>query len=305
MLEFADLEISVLKELPAGRGTIETFVVDSGNEAYVNRMWKRVREEIDAGRNVFVVAPRIHKDELEGKLTDEDEVEDESIPIAYELFKKLTAVGLEEGLDAKSQSVENMVEQLQKCPELRDIKTGILHGQLSSDEKELVMRDFVNLKTPLLVSTTVVEVGIDVPNASTMVIMDADKFGMSTLHQLRGRIGRGKYPSICFLVSSAGGSTEVGSERIQTIAKTLDGFKISQKDLEIRGEGDIIGARQSGVRSGLKLLKILEDHEIIAAAHEEAQKTLNEDPELKQHLGLKAAVEKEITEMEKHFIEKS
>ncbi|GHT82945.1 hypothetical protein FACS1894125_6130 [Actinomycetota bacterium] len=190
-------------------------------------------------------------------------------------------------------------------PELAGVNIDVLHGQMKAVDKDKVMRDFVDFKTQLLISTTVIEVGIDIPNASTMVIMDADKFGMSTLHQLRGRIGRGKHKSICFLVTSSGGSSETGLERIKTIAKTLDGFKISQKDLEIRGEGDILGAKQSGVRSSLKLLKVIQDGDIIEQAVAAANKVLRKDPDLLQHPGLKAAVEKELSDYNKEFIERS
>ncbi|MDR1861780.1 MAG: ATP-dependent DNA helicase RecG [Candidatus Ancillula sp.] len=310
MLSFADLEISVLKEMPGGRGEIQTFVIDSKSDVLVKRMWERVREEIDSGRNVFVVVPRIHKSSeegLEGKTlnNEEDEVDEEEYELVAQLFQKLTSQGLSEPLEETSESVESVAAMVKSNVALKGVDFGILHGEMSSEEKELAMRDFVDFKTPLLISTTVVEVGIDVPNATTMVIMDADKFGMSTLHQLRGRIGRGEHQSICFLVTSSGAVTDLGAERIKTIEKTLDGFKIAQQDLKLRGEGDIIGSKQSGTKSSLKLLQILGDQEVIVEAHDEAVKTLKSDPTLEKHPGLKAAVEKELSEMAKEYIEKS
>jgi ATP-dependent DNA helicase RecG len=313
MLMFSDLQISTLKEMPSGRGTIETHIVEVSDKRLVARMWGRVREEIDRGRNAFVIVPRIHRNEMQNEGGNVEEITDEldgesklvSPLISNNLFGKLVDAGLEEVLDDSTESIEQLKEELSDHRELQGVKLGVLHGELSSDEKDFAMREFVQRDAPLLISTTVVEVGIDVPNASVMVIMDANKFGMASLHQLRGRIGRGQHPSICFLVTSKAPMTEVGAQRIATISKYSDGFKISARDLELRREGNILGTEQSGGKSSLKLLRILEDQEIIQKAHEQAVATYESDPQLSNHIGLQLAIEREVTDQEKRLIAKS
>lgn len=341
MFLFADLQVSVLDEMPLGRGEVQTHIVSAQDKRLVTRMWQRVREEIDAGRNVFVIAPRIddvqydevleevygeaYGDVPEGSPPDYAEPEaemraedaamlssasggegaDEIEQLPQSIFEKLLSAGLEETLGKHAQSVQRLSNDLAENPALKGVRVGILHGRLTSEEKELAMCDFEAMKTPLLIATSVVEVGIDIPNAACTVITDADKFGMASLHQLRGRIGRGSEASICFLLTSEDGVSADGGQRIKTIAKYQDGFKIAKADLSIRKEGDIMGKFQSGSHSSLKLLRVIEDQDIITQAMELATQTLKQDPELKRHPGLDFAVARELTEQAKDFLSKS
>lgn len=243
---FGDLEVSTLSELPAGRQDITTHVVEVSNQALVSRMWQRVAEEISAGRQAFVVCPKI-----DGRISEEgevEEIEDEITPAAaVEVF-----------------------ESLKRNPALAGINIGLMHGRLSSEEKAEVMTAFAGNEIQLLVSTTVIEVGVNVPNASAMVILDAEHFGISQLHQLRGRVGRGVHPGICFLTTAAEPQS-ISMERLKAVASTTDGFKLSELDLELRGEGDVLGTVQSGGRSQLKLLRVIKDADLIAKAREIAE----------------------------------
>ena len=241
---FGDLDISTLTELPAGRQEIETFVVPVGQPALVSRVWARVSEELAAGRQAFVVCPRIVGSEYDGSI----EGESETPPAA----------------------AEEVFQSLRRNPSLAGRSIGLLHGQLPSEEKSSVMEAFSAGELDVLVSTTVIEVGVNVPNATAMVILDADRFGISQLHQLRGRVGRGTHKGICLLVSSAEAGT-LASQRLEALAGTLDGFKLSELDLELRGEGDVLGDNQSGRRSQLKLLKVTKDAELIKQARDIAQ----------------------------------
>ena len=238
---FGDLEISTLAELPKGRQPISTHVVELAKPALVARVWQRVAEEVKAGRQAFVVCPRI-----DGELVEEDfePSEDE-----------------EEQGPAPAAAVE-VVEALKLNPALAGLNIGLMHGRQSLEEKTAVMKAFTAGEVQVLVSTTVIEVGVNVPNATAMVILDADRFGISQLHQLRGRVGRGAHPGVCLMVSAS----EPGSlamERLNAVASTVDGFKLSELDLEIRGEGDVLGNLQSGGKSQLKLLRVIKDAELI------------------------------------------
>jgi ATP-dependent DNA helicase RecG len=241
---FGDLEVSTLTELPAGRQEISTFVVEVSNAALVSRMWQRVSEEIASGRQAFVVCPRIDgKDSEESSNLQEND--DEIVPAsAVEVF-----------------------ESLKRNASLAGFSIGLMHGKLSSEEKAEVMTAFSANEIQVLVSTTVIEVGVNVPNASAMVILDAEHFGISQLHQLRGRVGRGAHSGICFLTTAASQGS-VSLERLKAVAGTTDGFKLSELDLEIRGEGDVLGNVQSGGRSQLKLLRVIRDADLIAKARE-------------------------------------
>jgi len=241
---FGDLEVSTLSELPAGRQEISTFVVEVSNSALVSRMWQRVSEELASGRQAFVVCPRI-----DGKDSEEssnlEESDEEIVPAsAVEIF-----------------------ESLKRNASLAGFSIGLMHGKLSSEEKAEVMTAFSANEIQVLVSTTVIEVGVNVPNASAMVILDAEHFGISQLHQLRGRVGRGAHSGICFLTTAASQGS-VSLERLRAVAGTTDGFKLSELDLEIRGEGDVLGNVQSGGRSQLKLLRVIRDADLIAKARE-------------------------------------
>jgi ATP-dependent DNA helicase RecG len=244
MTIFGDLETSTLAELPAGRPDVSTVVVDAGlRPAWVDRAWQRVREEVASGRQVFIVAPRIGGTRAtEGKGVVE------------------LAAELREGA-------------------LAGLAVGVLHGQLATDVKEQVMADFASGRTDVLVATTVIEVGVDVPNATMMVVWDADRFGISQLHQLRGRIGRGTEPGVCLLVTTAPAG-EPARARLEAVAATRDGFELAELDLEQRREGDVLGATQAGSRSSLRLLRVTEHAEVISQARELAAECVARDPDL-------------------------
>ncbi len=255
---FGDLEVSTLKELPQGRKPIETFVVPLENSALVSRVWQRVAEEVAKGRQAFVVCPRI-----DGKEYEEN----------FEESAKATPAA----------AATEVFESLRKNPALAGLSIALMHGRLSSDEKQTIMTSFAAGEINILVSTTVIEVGVNVPNATTMVVLDADRFGISQLHQLRGRVGRGNHSGICLLVSaSAEGS--LASQRLSALAQTNDGFKLSELDLELRGEGDVLGENQAGARSQLRLLKVTRDGELIEKARLLAKEILQAElPAQLQH----------------------
>ena len=244
MTVFGDLEVSTITELPLGRAEISTTVVDQvARSAWVDRAWQRVAEEVAQGRQAFVITPRI---------TAKD--------------------------DAVGASVEEMYAKLSSGP-LSAVRVAMLHGRLPADEKSDVMRRFAAGDLDVLVATTVVEVGVDVPNATMMVVCDAESFGISQLHQLRGRIGRGSHPGVCLLITSA----EVGTnarERLDAVAATRDGFVLSEVDLQQRREGDVLGSSQSGGRSSLRLLRVLEHADEIALARRLAEQVVERDPGL-------------------------
>ncbi|SCX09393.1 ATP-dependent DNA helicase RecG [Candidatus Aquiluna sp. UB-MaderosW2red] len=257
---FGDLEISTLTELPKGRQAITTHVVTLAQPALVSRVWQRVAEEVALGRQAFVVCPRI-----EGKVAEETEIDPEE------------SLDLEDSLELEDSvapaAAAEVFEALKVNPALAGLALGLLHGRLDSDQKSAVMQAFLANETNVLVATTIIEVGVNVPNATAMVILDADRFGISQLHQLRGRIGRGADASICFLVTNA----EAGSlamERLDAVAATTDGFKLSEVDLELRGEGDVLGDIQSGGRSQLKLLRVIKDADLISEARKLAVELL-------------------------------
>lgn len=233
---FGDLDVSTLKELPKGRKPIETFVVPVENSALVSRVWQRVAEEVAKGRQAFVVCPRIDGKEYEDNLQDVGKV---PAAAATEVFAAL-----------------------KKNPALSGLRLGLMHGRLSQDDKQRVMASFSAGEIDVLVATTVIEVGVNIPNATTMVVLDADRFGISQLHQLRGRVGRGSETGICLLIS-AGEDGSLASQRLSALASTTDGFKLSELDLELRGEGDVLGENQAGTKSQLRLLKVTKDAELL------------------------------------------
>ena len=274
MTVFGDLETSVLAELPAGRAPIQTNVVPLAEQpSWVSRVWQRVREEVEKGHQVYVVCPRISGDTHEEGEIDQVELDDEGNEIPPK--RSLAAV-------------EDVHAELVAGP-LAGLRVAMLHGRLHPDEKDRTMRAFAAADIDVLVSTTVIEVGVDVHNATAMVLLDADRFGVSQLHQLRGRVGRGGLPGLCLLVSHA----ELGSparDRLDAVASTTDGFELSRVDLEQRREGDVLGASQSGFRSGLITLRVLRDEKTIVRAREAAEALLSEDPGLAQAPDLAAAV---------------
>jgi ATP-dependent DNA helicase RecG len=238
-----------------------------------------MREEISKGHQAYVVVPRINGDEFEAAgMTDLDR----------HIAKMLDEGNGEErgGTKKLLSSVEDLAPKLATGP-LKGIKIAVLHGRLSSEEKDDTMKAFNSGEIDVLVATTVIEVGVDVPNATLMVIMDSDRFGVSQLHQLRGRVGRGSAAGLCLLVTDV--TDESGAmARLRAVAGTLDGFELSRIDLEQRSEGDVLGKAQSGVRSHLRLLKVLRDEEIIEKARRAAQALISKDPELKGYPNLVA-----------------
>ena len=250
MTVFGDLETSTLTEVPAGRADVSTVVVDfTSHPGWLRRTWQRVLEEVAEGRQAYVVCPRITADPAAG--TDEDDA---------------------------GAAVEDVFTQLTTGP-MRDLRVEMLHGRLPGDTKDEVMRRFADGEIDVLIATTVIEVGVDVPNAAAMVICDADRFGISQLHQLRGRIGRGAHPGICLLLTGTPPDSPA-AERLAAVARTRDGFVLAKVDLEQRREGDVLGAEQSGVRSSLRHLRVLEDEELITYARDLATACLEKDPEL-------------------------
>ncbi|CAB4790446.1 unannotated protein [freshwater metagenome] len=274
MTVFGDLDISTLRELPLGRQPISTHVVPALDKpAFLERAWERIREEVGKGHQAYVVAPRINA--TDSVSSDMDF-----------LFGTTTTPVV---------SVEELAPTLHAGP-LKGLRIAVLHGQLSTDEKNSTMQAFSDGEIDVLVSTTVIEVGVDVPNATIMVVMDADRFGVSQLHQLRGRIGRGSSPGLCLLVTNAGEEAP-SRERLQAVASTLDGFELSRIDLEQRREGDVLGVSQSGTRSHLRLLRVLRDEGLIDIARTDAQEIVAQDsllakwPQLAQELKLLQADE--------------
>ncbi|MCA4132079.1 ATP-dependent DNA helicase RecG [Arthrobacter sp. M4] len=288
MTVFGDLETSVLDEQPAGRAPIRTHVVGlAENPKWARRIWSRSREEIDAGHQVYVVCPKI------GDNDDGDFSPGEAEPTDSEL----------EDAARQLASVTAVVETLRDEPALQGVRLEPLHGRQDPDVKSETMASFANNQTSLIVSTTVIEVGVDVPNATLMVILDADRFGISQLHQLRGRVGRGGLPGTCLLVTTL----EPGHpsrRRLDAVAATTDGFILSQEDLRLRREGDILGASQSGGRSTLRLLRVLEHEDVIARARTEAQRIVAADPELLHHRVLASAIDDYLNPEKEAFLER-
>jgi ATP-dependent DNA helicase RecG len=280
MTVFGDLETSTLRELPAGREPIQTTVVPLAEQpAWLERVWARAREEVAAGRQVYVVCPRIGGDEA---------ADDESGgPGADSTALELDG-GYQERPPPRPAAVTEVAPELADGP-LRGLRVEAMHGRLSPDRKDQLMRAFASGGVDVLVSTTVIEVGVDVPNATTMVVLDADRFGVSQLHQLRGRVGRGGHPGLCLLVTSAEAGSPARS-RLAAVADTVDGFALSQLDLELRREGDLLGSSQSGTRRTLRLLSVVRDADVIQAARDVASALVADDPALAAEPDLAAAV---------------
>ncbi|WP_329567891.1 ATP-dependent DNA helicase RecG [Kitasatospora sp. NBC_01266] len=279
MTVFGDLETSVLDQLPAGRSPISSHVVPALEKPnFLARAWERIREEVAKGHQAYVVCPRIGDEppEQPGKKrrkADDGDQED---------------LGAADDERRPPLSVVETAELLAKGP-LAGLRVEILHGRLAPEAKDDVMRRFSAGQLDVLVATTVIEVGVNVPNATAMVIMDADRFGVSQLHQLRGRVGRGSAPGLCLLVSEMPAGSAARA-RLEAVAGTLDGFALSRIDLEQRREGDVLGQAQSGVKSSLKVLSVLEDEEVIAEARTAAAALVAADPELTDHQDLRAAL---------------
>lgn len=293
MTVFGDLEVSTLTELPAGRAPIQSNVVPLVDQpAWFERIWQRVREEVGKGHQVYVVCPRISGDEQEAGQVDAVDLLDEDDPDAA----TPTA-------PAGAAAVEEVTERLAAGP-LAGLRLARLHGRMAADEKDATMRAFAAGDVDVLVATTVIEVGVDVHNATTMVILDADRFGISQLHQLRGRVGRGGLHGLCLLVTSAEADTPA-RERLDAVAATTDGFHLSRVDLEMRREGDVLGASQAGRRSSLENLRVLRDEDTILAARAAAEGLLDTDADLADAPGLAGAVELLERTQQADFVDKS
>ncbi len=306
MTVYGDLETSTLTELPAGRSAIATHVVPAADKPhFLQRAWERVKEEISRGRQAYVVCPRIGDGPDPGGPTDgpdsggpdssglDPDAPDEAEYQAEDDFANVDMTGgIPRGVVAGRRqplSVLDVAATLDAGP-LAGVRLGILHGRLHPDEKDRVMREFSAGRIDVLVATTVIEVGVDVPNATVMVIMDAERFGVSQLHQLRGRVGRGTAAGLCLLVTEAPPASPA-RERLDAVAATLDGFKLSRLDLEQRREGDVLGAAQAGRHSSLKLLQLLADEDLIGQARQEATAVVSADPALSGHPALRAAID--------------
>jgi len=300
MTSFGDLETSTLRELPQGRAGVSTTVVPADRPRWVERTWERLRQEIDDGGRAYVVCPRISATEpaVDGDApldTGTDGGEPAQLP-------------LETGESARPRSgmaaVEEVLPMLRELPALEDVFIGQMHGRMSSEEKDAAMADFASGRTPVLVATTVIEVGVDVPDASVMVILDAERFGLSQLHQLRGRIGRGSRPGVCLAMTAAPpGSTAF--ERLTAFAQTADGFALAETDLRLRREGDVLGASQSGRSTSLRLLRVLTDAPIIDTARAAARELVARDPGLSGQPGLARAVAEMVDEDAAAYLERT
>jgi ATP-dependent DNA helicase RecG len=281
MTVFGDLDISTLRELPLGRQPITTHVVPTMEKpTFLDRAWERIREEVSQGHQAYIVAPRIAAGSSE----------DADLDFLYG----------EQSPDIAS--VEELAPKLHGGA-LKGLRIAPLHGRLTTDLKDATMQAFSAGEIDVLVSTTVIEVGVDVPNATVMVIMDADRFGVSQLHQLRGRVGRGTSPGLCLLVSGAPIETPA-RERLEAVAKTQDGFELSRIDLEQRREGDVLGATQSGARSHLRLLRVLRDEGLIEEARNVAAELFESDSSLKGYPLLKDELEMLKKEQTSTYIDK-
>ncbi|MGW5476575.1 ATP-dependent DNA helicase RecG [Streptomyces sp. NPDC004008] len=286
MTVFGDLETSVLDQLPAGRSPIASHVVPAADKPhFLARAWERVREEVAKGHQAYVVCPRIG-----------DDVDEPGDP------KKAAKSPEDEAEKRPPLAVLDVADQLAKGP-LAGLRVEVLHGRMHPDDKDAVMRRFAAGEADVLVATTVIEVGVNVPNATAMVIMDADRFGVSQLHQLRGRVGRGSAPGLCLLVSEMP-EASAARQRLTAVASTLDGFELSRVDLEQRREGDVLGQAQSGARTSLRMLAVIEDEEIIAEARQEATAVVAADPELARLPGLRTALQALLDEEREQYLEK-
>jgi ATP-dependent DNA helicase RecG len=294
MTVFGDLETSTIAELPAGRAPVQTTVVPlAEHPGWMDRVWERVREEVSAGHQAYVVCPRISGDTLE---------EGEADQVDYDEDGDALTPASPAGPEGPA-AVEDLAPGLAEGA-LSGLRVAALHGRMPPEAKDRTMRAFAAGEVDVLVSTTVVEVGVDVPNATAMVLADADRFGVSQLHQLRGRVGRGGHPGICLLVSGAQQGTPA-RERLDAVAATTDGFELSRVDLEQRREGDVLGAHQSGFASSLETLRVLRDESTIVAARDAAEALLAEDPELAGRPLLRDAVQTVEHSQQSEYLEKT
>lgn len=271
MTVFGDLDVTTMDQLPPGRKPVATHNVNAHNAAWMKRTWERAKEEVQEGGRVFVVCPRIDADETVGNAgallpSDLGTAASSDFPAAVEVHK-----------------------ELQEVPALRGIPIGLAHGRRTPEENAEAFAAFASGATPILVATTVIEVGVDVPDATMMVVLGANRFGLSTLHQLRGRVGRSDRESVCLLVSPPT-ENQTTTERLQAVEQTTDGFTLAEADLRLRSEGDVLGSSQAGRMSGLRFLSVIRDGSVISAARNAAADILAQDPNLEGNPDLRAAV---------------
>ena len=318
MTVFGDMEVSTLRELPKGRAPIRTHVVDANDPGHLYRTWDLVAKDCAAGHQVYVVCPRIGDDTSDApsgagspgfaawdEEADDDYIESAGSGGSGELGD--FGVGEDEPAPKPRRPMTGVLEMraaLDDIQLLQGLRIEMLHGRMEADEKDRVMRAFAAGDIDVLVATTVIEVGVDVPNATTMVVIDADRFGISQLHQLRGRVGRGGLPGLCLLMSRDPG--DAARERLEAVAATTDGFELAQVDLAARREGDVLGARQSGRASSVRFLRLgrKADEQIIAAAREDAFALVAEDPALREHPALAQRVKARLDEDQAAYLER-
>ena len=293
MTVFGDLETSTLSELPRGRSPITTTVVPAAEKpGWVERAWQRIQEEVGKGHQAYVVCPKIGDDDdqaelfEDGSIDADSDVDDDGQPAARRPPLAVTQVAA----------------MLRDGP-LAGLRLAVLHGRLPPAEKDQVMTSFAAGEIDVLVATTVIEVGVDVPNASMMVIMDAERFGMSQLHQLRGRVGRGSAAGICLLISEAPAGS-VGRVRLDAVAATTDGFELAEADLELRREGNVLGTTQAGRNTTLRQLSLLRDRDVIEQAREDAIGLVGDDPAMSAWPGLAQMVELVIAQESQQYLDK-
>lgn len=302
MTVFGDMETSTLSELPRGRSPIATHVVPADRPAWVQRTWERIAEEVRSGRQAYVVCPRIGDEGgSAGSAAASPDDEEIAAPEPGEG---------EETAPREMASVYAVEATLRDNPALAGLSIAVLHGRMAPEDKDAVMAAFTRGETDVLVSTTVIEVGVDVPNATVMVVVDADRFGVSQLHQLRGRVGRGKHAGLCLLMTAS--DAEASRERLDAVAGTTDGFELARLDLELRGTGDVLSGRQSGGgrsgrgmgRGSFRFLSLLRDEEIILQARDDATALVAADPVLADHPELLAAVNEWVDAEQAAFLER-
>ena len=310
MTWFGDLDVSYLMQLPASRKPVRTFIVQENDSRTMAAMFSHIRKRIDAGERAYIVCPHIEDEELDldanahgaknsHNVADDNDAFDDVI-ISNESFVEGYSGGYyessaegsvseENNQPRKLHTVTNILQRLSALPQFNNISLVQLTGRNTDDEKKEIMRQFISGESPILVSTTVIEVGVDVPTASCMVIFDADRFGLAQLHQLRGRIGRANLQSWAFLVSCAQEGS-VAEKRLQVVEKSRDGAVIAQEDLKLRNVGDVLGDKQSGGKSSLKLLRVVQDASIIASAREEAYELISDESDFNKMTSLRGAV---------------
>ncbi|WP_061781804.1 ATP-dependent DNA helicase RecG [Microbacterium hominis] len=293
MTVFGDLDVSTIRTMPSGRAGIATHVAPLAEKpGWFGRVWERAAEEVAAGHQVFVVCAAIDAEATGKEARDAADEAPAGAPLV-------------EGEQPRTRwGVVQVAALLAGIPAFDALRVEILHGRMPGEQKDAVMQAFARGEIDVLIATTVVEVGVDVPNASAMIILEADRFGVSQLHQLRGRVGRGEVPGLCLLVTEAPEGTPARS-RVEAVAATTDGFLLAEVDVELRGEGDVLGDAQSGARTSLRLLRVVADADLIASARSAAEDVLAEDPTLSRHPGLVAAIERRVGQQERAALSKS